>query len=77
VRGQQWDAAEENLKKAVDLSPKSTNALVTMGNFYQTRGRFPEAEQWFKKGYQSAPDDPNPRLSLAGLYLAENKPGEA
>ena len=77
LRGQQWDAAEGNLKKAVELNPKSTNALVLQGNFYQTRGRFPEAEQSFRQAIASATDDPNPRLSLAGLYMAENKPGQA
>src|SRR5664279_3852591 len=41
MTGQQYEAAEANFKKAVDLSPKSANALVVMGNFYQSRGRFP------------------------------------
>src|ERR1039458_195740 len=75
--GQQWDAAEASFKKAAELNPKSTNALVSLGNFYQTRGRFPEAEQWFRRAIDSAKDDPSPRLSLASLYMAENKLGQA
>ncbi len=31
MRGQQFDAAEANFKKAVDLTPKSTNALTFAG----------------------------------------------
>ena len=77
MRGQQFDAAEENFKKAVDLSPKSTNALVLLGNYYQTRGRFPEAEQTYRRAIATAANDPSPRLSLAGLYMAENKPAQA
>src|SRR6202167_745073 len=73
MRGQQWDAAEQSFKTAVEHNPKSTNALVALGNFYQTRGRFPEAEQLFHQAIQNSPDDPAPRLSLAGLYIAENK----
>src|SRR5260370_16941446 len=75
--GQQWDAAEVSFKKAVEMSHKSTNALISRGNFYQTRGRFPEAEQLFRRAIGAAGDDPSPRLSLASLYMAENKPGQA
>ena len=45
AQGQQWVEAEANLKKAVDLAPKSADALVTLGNFYQTRGRYPQPVQ--------------------------------
>ena len=31
----------------------------------------------FRRAIETAPDDPSPRLSLAGLYMAENKPGQA
>ena len=51
MHGEQWDAAEASFKKAVELSPKSTNALVSLGNFYQTRGRFPEAEAVIPAGH--------------------------
>jgi tetratricopeptide (TPR) repeat protein len=76
MRGEQWDAAEANFKRAVELNPKATE-LISLGNFYQTRGRFPEAEQLFRRAISAAADDPNPRLSLASLYMAENKPGQA
>jgi Tfp pilus assembly protein PilF len=65
AQGQQWDAAESNYKKAIALNPKSTNALVALGNFYQLRGRFPEAERQFRQAIESAPTDPEPRGSLA------------
>jgi tetratricopeptide (TPR) repeat protein len=48
-----------------------------LGNFYQARGRFPEAEQNYQHAIQVTPDDPNPRLALAGLYVGENKPTQA
>src|ERR1039457_3941947 len=59
MRGEQWDAAESSFKKAVDLNPKPTE-LISLGNFYQTRGRFPEAEQLFRRAISAAADDPNP-----------------
>jgi cellulose synthase operon protein C len=77
MHGQQWDAAEVNFKKAVELNSKSASSLVALGNFYQTRGRFPEAEQMFRRAIDAAADDPNPRLSLASLYVSENKLGQA
>src|SRR5260370_13102420 len=74
MHGQQWDAAEVSFKKAVELSPKSTNALISLGNFYQTRGRFPEAEQLFRRAIGAAGDDPRPRLSLAGRSTPTKNP---
>lgn len=77
VRAQQWDGAENSYRKAVDLDPKSSNALISLGNFYQLRGRFPEAEQLFRRAIEAAPSDPEPRGSMARLYMAENKPDQA
>src|SRR5258706_12455371 len=73
AQGQQWDAAEASYRKAVALDPKSTNALGALGNFYQWRGRFPEAERQFRQAIESAPKDPERRGSLARLQLADNK----
>jgi len=36
-----------SFKKAVDLNPKSASSLLALGNFYQTRGRFPERSRCF------------------------------
>jgi len=78
AQGQQWNEAETSLKKAADLSPKSADeAVLALGNFYQSRGRFPEAEQTYRRAIQNVPADPNPRLALAGLFMAENKTGDA
>jgi len=78
AQGQQWSDAEVNLKKAADLSPKSTDqAMLALGAFYQTRGRFPEAEQTYRQAIQNVPSDPNPRLALAGLLMAENRTTDA
>ena len=41
------------------------------------RGRFPDAEQQYRRAIDSAPTDPEPRGSLARLYLAENKFNQA
>jgi len=75
--GQQWDGAEASFKKAVDLSPKSTNALLSLGNFYQTRGRFPEAEQWFRRAIATAADDPSPGSLLPACTWPRTSSGQA
>ncbi len=72
----QWDAAEASFKKAAELNPKSGIALLALGSFYQSRGRFPEAEQQFRHAIDVAPSDPEPRGSLARLYMVENKPAQ-
>jgi tetratricopeptide (TPR) repeat protein len=71
---QEWGVAEANLKQAVTLDPKSVEAQVKLGNFYQIRGRYGEAEQAYRNAIQIAPNDPGPTHSLANLFLAENKP---
>src|SRR5262249_31758176 len=73
LRGQQWDGAEASFKKAIELDPKSGNNLISLGKFYQVRNRFPEAEAQFRRAIDVAPNDPEPRRSLASLYISEGK----
>lgn len=74
AEGQQWEQAGADLEQATRKDPKSIEAAIKLGNFYQVRGRFSEAEDTYNRAIQIAPSDPNPRLALGNLYLAENKP---
>jgi tetratricopeptide (TPR) repeat protein len=76
-RANQPDLAEANFKQAVSHDPKSVNAQMALGGFYQARGRLPEAEQQFQHAMDLDRKDPNPRVAMARLYLAQGKKTEA
>jgi cellulose synthase operon protein C len=77
LRAKMPDQAESNLKKAAAVDPKSINAPMTLGEFYQTHGRLPEAEQQFRHAIEVAPTDPSPRAVLAQLLMQEGKKADA
>ncbi len=68
--------AEDNFKQAANLAPKSMGAQLALGGFYQSRNRFPEADQQFRKAISMDPKDPAPRAALVRLMMADGKQGE-
>jgi cellulose synthase operon protein C len=77
LRAKMPEPAEANLKKASEVDPKSINPLMTLGEFYQTHGRLPEAEQMFRHAIEVASQDPTPRAVLAQLLMQEGKKADA
>jgi tetratricopeptide (TPR) repeat protein len=70
------DQAETNFKKAAEVDPRSMNAQLALGGFYQARNRLPEAEQQFRHAIAVAPKDPGPRSALVRLLMQEGKTAE-
>src|ERR1019366_340130 len=70
------DQAENNFKKAADVDPKSMNAQLAPGGFYQSHNRLPEAEQQFKHAIDVDPKNPAPRAALVRLLMQEGKKDE-
>jgi tetratricopeptide (TPR) repeat protein len=70
------DQAETNFKKATEVDPKAINAQLALGGFYQTRNRFPEAEQQFKHVITMDPKNPAPRAAYVRLLMQEGKKSE-
>jgi tetratricopeptide (TPR) repeat protein len=52
-------------------------ARLVLGNYYQSRNRFAEAEQQFHNAMDMDPKSPDPRAALARVYLAEGKKADA
>jgi tetratricopeptide (TPR) repeat protein len=71
------DQAESNFKKAAEVAPKAMRAQLALGGFYQSRNRFPEAEQQFRKAISTDLKDPAPRAALVRLMMVEGKRAEA
>ncbi|MBV9183369.1 MAG: tetratricopeptide repeat protein [Acidobacteria bacterium] len=70
------DAAELDFKKAVDLKA-SGNPRIVLAAFYESRGRYSNAEQEVQAAISANPKDMEARAALAKLYLAQGKRAEA
>jgi tetratricopeptide (TPR) repeat protein len=73
----QDDAAERELRRAVELEPASPGRLADLALFIARRGRLAEAEELFAKAARLAPKSPGWRFSQARMYVeAKVKPAE-
>jgi predicted Zn-dependent protease len=59
------------------VNPHAVQAQLALGGYYQSRSRFPEAEQRFRGAMDLDPKDPDPPAALARLYIAQGKKAEA
>ncbi|HVP59156.1 MAG TPA: tetratricopeptide repeat protein [Myxococcaceae bacterium] len=66
---QDWDAAIQELSRAVELEPKFTLPYNQLGYAYRFQGKLAEAEKTFQKYAELLPDDPNPLDSYAELLM--------
>ncbi len=68
---------EVELKKSVQLDPKSVNAKLLLASFYIKNGRWPEAEQSSRDAMATDPKSLSARGSLAGVYLRQGNQAKA
>jgi len=73
LRAKLPDQAEINFKKAAEIGPKSMNAQLALGGFYQSRNRMAEAQQQFKHAIDVDPKDPAPRAAYVRLLMSAGK----
>ncbi|MGQ9919502.1 MAG: tetratricopeptide repeat protein [Bryobacteraceae bacterium] len=74
----QYDQAEANLKRAVELAPKQVGRLIDLAKFLARRGRIAEAERTMESAAALAPDSPKVKYARAELYISTNRnPQEA
>jgi Tfp pilus assembly protein PilF len=66
-------AAEESLKKALTIDPRSTEILVALGDFRVTTGKPDQAEIMYKQALEIAPDNEDIYLRLASFYQRDSK----
>ncbi len=64
-------SVEDELKKAVELDPKSVNAKLLLAAFYAKNSRWPDAEQTCKNAIATDPKNLTARESLAQIYLKQ------
>jgi len=70
-------AAEEQLRRIVDLYPNEPAARADLGDFFASIGKAAEAREAYRAVIRKDPQSPLGHLKLARLYRSENKPQEA
>ncbi len=70
-------AAEAELKKSVDLDPKSVGPKLLLSAFYVNQGRWADAEQASRSAIATDPKDISARQSLAKVFLNQGNEAKA
>ncbi len=70
---QDFAGAAGEFKASTELAPAYSPAYNSLGYANRSLGKYPEAEQAFKKYIELVPGDPNPYDSYAELLLKEGK----
>ncbi len=68
------EKALEMAETALDLKPRSWNAMDTRGAAYAETGKFAQAERWVEKALQLAPEDEHRRLKSHLAAYKQRKP---
>ena len=72
-----YDAAEDYLKRAIQIDPKNIPALVEMGNLNFNRGEFRDAEIMYKNALGLAPSSFEGHYNLGSAYLEQFRTPES
>lgn len=72
-----YDDARQALHQAIDDGLKHPRAFFMLGNIAQHQERYEDARKWFDQAIHLAPSWPEPRLSLAEVYLTLERPAAA
>jgi len=68
-RRKEYNIAEAQLRKAVDLAPRQVGRVIDLAKFLARRGRYSESEEAFKRAEQIKPDSPKVVFERASVYL--------
>ena len=69
----QYGSAEEQLRRAIEVSPRQVGRLIDLARFLAKQGRLQEADQSFAKADQIAPNSPKLIYAKADLYIKDKR----
>ena len=69
----QFDTAEEQLRRAIELSPRQVGRLLDLARYLAQHGRIQESEATFDKAEQLAPNAPKVYFARAGVYVQQKR----
>ena len=75
VEGKQkrYDAAEEQLRRAVELAPRQVGRLIDLARFLSDRGRLTESDEKFSEAARLAPNSPQFLFVRAETYIQQKR----
>lgn len=68
-----YDAAEEQLRRAVELAPRQVVRLVDLAQFLSDRGRVKESDEKFAEAERLAPNNPELLFARAETYIQQKR----
>jgi len=68
-----YDAAEEQLKRAVELAPRQIGRLIDLAKFLSDRGRVKESDEKFEEATRLAPNSPELLFARAETYIQQKR----
>jgi tetratricopeptide (TPR) repeat protein len=69
----EYQAAEEQLRRAVELAPREANRLVDLAKYLAKRGRVKESDAMFAQAANVAPNNPKVLFERADAYISEQR----
>jgi Flp pilus assembly protein TadD len=69
----QFSSAEEQLRRAIELTPHQVGRLIDLARLLAKQGRMEEAERSFARAEAIAPDSPKVLFAKADVYIKAGK----
>ena len=73
TKRKQFDTAEEQLRRAIELAPRQVGRLFDLARYLAKHGRIQESEAAFDKAEQLAPNSPKVDFARAGIYVEQKR----
>jgi len=77
IRQKKYDAAEEQLQRALQLNPTNPLCMIELGRLAYIRGNRDEAVLWYEKAYAKNSDSQQTAIALINFYLADKQHAQA
>lgn len=72
-RRNQFDSAEEKLRRAIEIAPAQPGRFLELAKFLGRRGRIAESEAMFEEAARLAPNNPHQMFDRASLYIKQRR----
>jgi tetratricopeptide (TPR) repeat protein len=72
-RRNQFDSAEEKLRRAIEIAPAQPGRFLELAKFLARRGRFAESEAMFEEAARLAPNNPHQMFDRASVYIKQRR----
>ena len=69
----EFDAAEQQLRRAVDMAPNQVGRVIDLAKFLAKLGRYQESDQAFSQAEKISPDSPKVLFAQAKTYVESGR----